>query len=45
MAFFRRDKLELESKRKLSPIYNNLYVVSTLSNVILPWKVEDKLQV
>ncbi len=45
MAFFRRDKLELELKRKLSPIYNNLYVVSTLSNVTLPWKVEDKLQV
>ena len=42
MAFFRRDKLELELKRKLLPIYNYLYVVSSTSKVALPWSVEDK---
>jgi len=42
MAFFRRDKLELELKRKLLPIYHNLYVVSTKSKVSLPWIVKDK---
>jgi len=41
MAFFRRDKLELELKRKLLPICNNLYVVSTMSKVSLPWTIKD----
>jgi len=39
MAYFRRDKLELELRRKLLPIYTNLYVVSTTSKVSLPWSV------
>ena len=39
MAYFRRDKLELALKRKLSPISNNIYVVSTDSNLSLPWQV------
>jgi len=42
MAFFRRDRLELELKRKLLAICNNLYVVSNTSKVTLPWTVEDK---
>jgi len=43
MAYFRRDKLELELRRKLLPIYTNLYVVSTTSKVSLPWTVKDTL--
>jgi len=41
MAFFRRDKLELELRRKLLAIYHNLYVVSTKSTILLPWTVKD----
>lgn len=41
MAFFRRDKLELELKRKLLPLYHNLYVVSTINSTSLPWTVKD----
>jgi hypothetical protein len=41
MAFFRRDKIELELKRKLLPVYHNLYVVSTTSAISLPWTVKD----
>jgi len=41
MAHFRKDKLELALKRKLLPICNNLYVVSTTSKVSLPWTVKD----
>ena len=41
MAFFRRDRLELELRRKLSPISSDIYVVSIISNVSLPWTVKD----
>ena len=41
MAFFRRDRLELELRRKLSPISSDIYVVSTISNISLPWSVKE----
>ena len=41
MAFFRRDKLELALRRKLSPISSDIYVVPIINNVSLPWTVKD----